>query len=247
MYAVRLGDTTDKDKLLWKLCRYILVGMHEKMHPTPGRMPARDRATEWIGTVIPFLSPICITGLISWRWCEQPSLARAMTDPEDGTAPEKFGHAVGLSMIGNSEEILVQSSGTENAPDPVAGSLQLVENTTRTLKHFIAQYKDSAFATMRKKTVMGVEHFNERLTLTFTSPSEDVGKWEIMEVRSALLPFHWGDKGKALRVLELIATIFLNLYEQESIRNDVVDEINRFVEVPEEHTVRQILRPSTGL
>ncbi|KAJ3176457.1 hypothetical protein HDU85_007239, partial [Gaertneriomyces sp. JEL0708] len=226
--------------------RYGLISCHEKLAPAAenGDKEAHER-TSWVDNVVPWMSPLRITGLVTWRWCEYGYTAKTDSiEPDDAYQkfPCKYGDGVGEDPGEREEIIVMESSGNgvqENVEHNMEDFLKLIESATFALKHFMQKRKDASFETMRQRGVMSIQLVKDRITLCKTVLGKDGKNWEMVELRSALLPRSWRRLGNVIKVAELVATMYAELREQRRIRQQVEDEVNGLHEpINSQDTVR---------
>ncbi|KND00103.1 uncharacterized protein SPPG_04445 [Spizellomyces punctatus DAOM BR117] len=229
VWAYQLPDDTGElDCLFWDICCYGLTTAHEKLCAMDRHWRDNDHErTAWIDYIIPWFAPLRITKLIDWQWCEFHYTARnlnVLSDEEEYSSRSKrYADGVGFDPDNREEKILMESSsGTakEDVSHAMDDALKLVENS--------------------KRKIMGVQCVVDTVRLTYTTIGEDPSYWEVYEVRSAKVPQVWGKKALMIGMLELIATVFLELYAQQEVTALMDDELINGVDL--EETVRHILK-----
>ncbi|KAJ3277946.1 hypothetical protein HK104_002794 [Borealophlyctis nickersoniae] len=250
VYAHKLpSDASKMDRQFWRIARYALISAHERLAPGTGngRDDGHER-TGWVGAVVPWFAPLRQTALLTFQWCETPYTSRNVATLTDGaykTQPKMYADGIGIDPTSRMERLLMEASSGQLAEDILhsqGDAIKLLENAVRVLQGEIADHKEVAFATMRRRTVMAVQSIKTKMTLTFTSIGANGHIWETIEVRSAQLPTAWKEMTHSLRVLELIATIYLELYKQEEVSQTLSNEKSGMVLVEEEETVRVKIR-----
>ncbi|KAJ3293689.1 hypothetical protein HK104_004269 [Borealophlyctis nickersoniae] len=152
-----------------------------------------------------------------------------------------YGDAVGIDSNSRVERVMMEASSghlAEDVPHSQDDTLKLIENTVITLQNEIGDNKDVSFATMSRRNVLGIQTIKNKMTLTYTCVSPDGDFWEVYEIRNAQIPLNWRDIGHALKVLEMLATVYLELYHQETVSQQLRREKSGIVAVGEEETVR---------
>ncbi|KAJ3149524.1 hypothetical protein HDU86_006929 [Geranomyces michiganensis] len=126
-------EAAPADAMLWKMLRIALVQRYAVL--SDGAQPVSHERTTWIDKVIPWFSPLRISGLVRWKWCEAGYGARVLeVHANNDYAARSTKLADGLGLVGGTafESILVESSGDEakeNVTHVLGDSFKLIEKT----------------------------------------------------------------------------------------------------------------------
>ncbi|KAI9005187.1 hypothetical protein BC832DRAFT_592326 [Gaertneriomyces semiglobifer] len=202
---------------LWRILRYGLLSYHEKSRPGAPTTCGGHERTDSIDWVIPWLSPLRSTLLVTWRWSEfgytsQRNAIHAENDYKRNRI--KFGDGVGLSPHDKDELILMESSGSDDVVDVEHGigdALKLIETTTHALKQDLLKRKDASLSTIKTRAIIGIQFIKDRLTMAKTQITDDGKSWKIVECRNTVIPRGWNQLGHVNRVAELVATMYLEI------------------------------------
>ncbi|KAJ3156808.1 hypothetical protein HDU86_003574 [Geranomyces michiganensis] len=237
VYQTKLAeDATDADVALWKVLRIALVNCH--MVLCAGARPVSHERTTWVDKVIPWFSPLRMTGLIQWKWCEVGYGARMLdihAENDYATRSTNLADGLGLTTSDRYESVIMESSGHE---------------TKENVKHSLGEpYKTltSPHLGHEPRCHMGNDEgylIRNRLTLLRTRvvKADDVYKWQVVELRSAELSASWDRMSNAMRLAEIVATVYEILRAQKKILAKARDELCRLADVAEDaRTVRDKL------
>ncbi|KAJ3176024.1 hypothetical protein HDU87_005541 [Geranomyces variabilis] len=187
------GDAGADERMFWRMMCGSLWQAWEKLTPDSNVGLENHERSAWVDHVIGWFSPLRLTKLVSWRWCEYSYDARIFSQQtKEGyaAASKKYGDALGRDPTTQKERILMESSSgldKEDLEHTIGDSLKLIENAVMGLRHEMAENKNASAASMTKRMVMTVQAVRDVLTLSYACIGAD-GKWEILEVRSAKIP-----------------------------------------------------------
>ncbi|KAJ3144400.1 hypothetical protein HDU89_008274 [Geranomyces variabilis] len=148
---------------------------------------AHERTT-CVDKVLPWFSPLRITGLIQWKWCEIDYGARVIDvlAADDYTGKDtKLADGLGMTLSDGFEALVMESSGhetKEDLPHAITDSYKLIEDSTLSLRHIFASHRDASWETMRNMSTLSAQYIKNNLTLVRTSIAEVGGayKWQIV-------------------------------------------------------------------
>ncbi|KAJ3164053.1 hypothetical protein HDU88_005707 [Geranomyces variabilis] len=231
MFSIQLPpDAAPQDRMLWKVVRMGYAACHVAMSPSAKLV--RHERTSWIDKIIPWFSPMRITGLIDWKWCEITYAARANDlDATTDYTPRRNNLADGIGSMNHEsfEAILMESSGHEDKEQvdhALGDSKKLISNSILALRYVLANNRDA----------------------TCVVDVDGTYKWEVLELRSAEVPACWKDLKKTTRMAEIVATTFIEMNKQAAVLRRAEEEQCGIITIPDnEPTVRQTLGPNIGL
>ncbi|KAI9089445.1 hypothetical protein DFS34DRAFT_414855 [Phlyctochytrium arcticum] len=226
----------------WRTLRYGLVAMHGVLAPIAASHVDNHERTATVDLVIPWLGPLRLLGTVSWKWCEFGLTAKKMAKAAEAG---RFADGLALERANGAEIIFLESSGgllRENVEHNMDDNVKLIESACFAMKEFMSKHKDADFYTIKKRAVYTFQLVRNVVTLSRVGLAPDGTHWDVVELRSTVLPTSWDNAGAAMGVAELLATIYQELKVQKEVQRRANDEINGLsTPVPLERTVRHCL------
>ncbi|OBZ84462.1 hypothetical protein A0J61_07484 [Choanephora cucurbitarum] len=172
------------------------------------------------------------TNLIEFSWCEKSLETYGIATLENNNyvtsySDRKYADALGKNTLTDSEEFFIESSSgfeKENVNHSLDDTLKLLAECSGALLYIIKQNKKAGIDTMTKKSTFGIQVIKKTLTLTKVTLSK-TGKWNVVEVRSSCTPTCWGLRGQWKPLFEMMATIYLELLEQQKLDATILEEV----------------------
>jgi hypothetical protein len=135
-------------------------------------------------------------------------------------------YADGLGKLQNYESLFIESSSDitqENVNHTLEDTLKLICECNGALFYILSQFIKCSFETALQRSTFGVQVIKNILTLSKMS-LKDESQWKFVELRSAIVPTKWGDRFEWVTMFELLASLYLELIEQEQVIMDIKKE-----------------------
>ncbi|KAI9014805.1 hypothetical protein BC832DRAFT_524401, partial [Gaertneriomyces semiglobifer] len=155
--------------------------------------------TAFIDCVIPWLPPLKLTKQVQWFWCEHKYLARAEAynhRTEHPAHSTRYADGLGVDPKSHRELLLIECNGgniAEIVDHNLSDSLKLVENSVFALRQLLASWKACSFENASKLSILALHVIKNRMCLTETRISTDGKRWQVIELRNAVIPTSWDD------------------------------------------------------
>ncbi|KAF7729649.1 hypothetical protein EC973_004022 [Apophysomyces ossiformis] len=224
-----LTDNTNelRSKFL-DIARYALTGFHLTCL-TPYSSAGNHERTCFVNYVIPSMMALSyVTGLVQMKWCETEFSSGKLIDLEKWdfdlrNIPNRFMDAIGKMPDHDMEVLLVEASSgieKEDVQHTIEDTLKILDCSTSSLLLTASKYKNCDFELFKKLNIFCLHIIRDKITLLATRV-HDGAQWEHVEVRSAIIPTMWSKRLLWIRVLELYATLMVQLTETKKILDNL--------------------------
>ncbi|KAG2191729.1 hypothetical protein INT47_004168 [Mucor saturninus] len=188
--------------------------------------------TFWAEYVTPVFKHFCINAnsrekRLIFSWCESMMMSHKKSQVIPGvwnnTTEKLFSDGVGRKD--GFEVIIMESSGpysTENIDHSVEDTSKLITLTTDSLRNEILQYQDASIETAKLLSAFGIQCICDKITLIKTSLFGPT-RWQVVELRSAIIPVTWDSRMNLMSVFELLAV----LQNEYDLQKDVLKKLRK--------------------
>lgn len=119
----------------------------------------------------------------------------------------------GIGRVDGNEKLFMESSSSfckENIQHTLGDSFKLISLMTSTLNTSIRSYLDCKMSTASGLATYGIQCIKDRVTLMKTTINSDGAKYNIVELRSAVVPVKWENRDDLMKLFELIACLYVS-------------------------------------
>ncbi|CEG84516.1 hypothetical protein RMATCC62417_18307 [Rhizopus microsporus] len=233
------NDTTDYDKTLSKIVKFVLTDFSSKCHRNPYYQPKYER-TYWIDRVVPILQ--CFgdhSQLLGFQWCEIPleEHAEFTIDPNSWmrTATVKYHDGLGYDLNGHGRLIMEGSSRSitkEDIEHTQGDTVKALYASIEILNSFVRRHAAASFLSLCSIVSFSLQCVCTTITLSTTSMDYNkIGGYIQTEVRYADVPNTFDSRASWMEVFELLAYMFTSLREQKKILETIKKESSGLVHV----------------
>lgn len=122
--------------------------------------------------------------------------------------------ADGVGRKDGFEVVIMESSGpfsTEYIDHSLEDTWKLITMTSNSLRNEILKYQNASFETAKNLASYGIQCICDKIIFTKCSLFSTT-KWQVIELRSAVIPVTWDTRANMISVFELLATLQVNVF-----------------------------------
>ncbi|ORX55214.1 hypothetical protein DM01DRAFT_306714 [Hesseltinella vesiculosa] len=188
--------------------------------------------SSFIRYIVPSIAAVAnVTGATSIQWCETEFTSGKVLnikdyDYEPSKQPKNYMDALGTANVLNFENLLVEMSGSmgkEDIQHTLGDTLKLLDCSTSSLMCLASKVPNASMATLRKISVVTLQVIANKITMFATHICHG-SKFEVVEVRSCLIPTTWQDRYHNVQFLELMICCAAELTKVSNLLQDLIKE-----------------------
>ncbi|KAI7860400.1 hypothetical protein BDC45DRAFT_583751 [Circinella umbellata] len=215
LWSTNINTDNEKSLLMMKIIQYTLTSFH--LHCINSSEEISHERIFFVNLIIPaFRALEKVTGLVEYHWCEKQLLANKLVYLKLGSeSTSKNGQRLmnGLTSMCSTpskmESVLMEASSgndSENVPDTLGDTIELLECSTNSLLVESKNYQDASYEAFKSLKVNTVHTIKNEITLHQVSVL-DPFRWQSVQVRTCKVPNTWAQRSGYAKYFELIATI----------------------------------------
>ncbi|CAO3658239.1 unnamed protein product [Rhizopus stolonifer] len=186
------------------------------------------------------------TNLLGFSWCEklvETQKYAQLAEVNYELSKVEMKYSDGLGRSNNYESLFIESSSgiiQENVNHTLDDILKFICECNGALLYILSQFNRSSFKTALEGSTFGIQVIKNTITLSKMNLKND-SLWKFVKLQSAQVPTAWNDRFDWIKTFELLATLYLELIEQEKTNNQIKEENSGLFEVATEQTLSAYL------
>jgi hypothetical protein len=169
--------------------------------------------TFWVQHIIPIFQTFGNqTGLLSFNWCEIPTMHHSSEDQDAA----RYVDGMGYDGRRNERVVFEASSGQYdvNTDKIIDDGTKQISSMMSMLKDIASSHLNAEFDTFLKIKVFGIQSVKTNIILSEMLFRED-GRYHYREVRSAEVLTEYVERNKWIKIFEILCYLFVELKNQE--------------------------------